>query len=271
MSTDLEQLQARVDQLERVLATQSAKSKAPRKRHRVFVAMAVVLFAAVVPLWASTAWAATCAQTLPAPMVTFCPNNPAVAADVNANFQQLATWVEAKTGTISNTNITAQSITSVGAVRAAMVDSASGLNLTWNKSAGTGESDFQNFPGLGPGGFAFYNNNTKIASLDSAGNLAINGSITLAANGTIAGSGGTARRPSFMASANCTAVTCSISCAPGVVKWAVGFHGANYNSKVDLSAWQCGNGMTWLGNCIGSASCSVTTNCNPSSVFAECW
>lgn len=261
-------------ELARALSQRDARvAKAGRVRS-VVAALVVLTLSSTVWL-TRNAWAATCTQTLPAPMVTFCPDNPALASQVNGNFQQLATWVAAKTGTITDANltaqaVTAQSVTSVGAVRAMAVNGTSGLNLTWNKSGGNGETDFQNFPGSGAGGFAFFNNNTQLGSLDASGNLTINGSLTIGSNGTM-GTSTNSRRPVFTASANCASGTCTVNCAPGVVKLALGFHGANYNSLVSQSAWACGTAIAWLGQCIGGQSCTVSTSCTSSAVYAECW
>lgn len=262
-------------ELARALSQRDA-GVAKASRVRSVVAALVVLTLSSTVWLTRNAWAATCTQTLPAPMVTFCPDNPAVASQVNGNFQQLVTWITAKTGTITDANLTAQavsaqSVTSVGPVRAMASNATSGLNLTWNKSGSTGETDFQNLPGSGAGGFAFYNNNTQLGSLDSAGNLTINGSLIIGSNGTM-GTSTNSRRPVFTASANCaTSGTCTVNCAPGVVKLALGFHGANYNALVTQSAWACGTAIAWLGQCIGSQSCTVTTGCGSSAIYAECW
>lgn len=59
---------------------------------------------AVATVWvAGAAWAGgtpICAQTLPAPLVTFCPNAPAVASEINGNFAQLVAWLEQKVGPV---------------------------------------------------------------------------------------------------------------------------------------------------------------------------
>lgn len=184
---------------------------------------------------------------------------------------QLVTRVTAKTGTIDNANLTAQKrhrddAHQHGGLRAMAIDATSGLNVTWNKSGGTGETDFQNFPGLGTGGFAFYNNNSKLGSLDASGNLSITGNLTLGTNGTVGG-----RRPAFTATANCATSSCTASCAPGVIKFALGFHGTNFDTQVNQSAWGCGTAISWMGSCIGAQSCTISTSCTSSAVFAECW
>lgn len=62
-----------------------------------------------------------------ADLVPFTANTPAIAADVNANFQQLKTWIEAKTGLVTQSGITTSSLT---------VGSAGAVTLTTN---GTGQ------------------------------------------------------------------------------------------------------------------------------------
>lgn len=52
-----------------------------------------------------------CTQTLPAPMVTFCPQAPARAGEINGNFQQLVTWVQGKIGTLSAPGVTTTAVT----------------------------------------------------------------------------------------------------------------------------------------------------------------
>lgn len=46
-----------------------------------------------------------------AQLVTFTANAPALASDVNANFNQLKTWLETKVGSVANAGITATSVT----------------------------------------------------------------------------------------------------------------------------------------------------------------
>jgi hypothetical protein len=65
--------------------------------------------AAIVACLASGwALAGTCTAILPAPMVTLCPNQPALATDLNANFSQLITWLQQKSGPITSTDSTVQ-------------------------------------------------------------------------------------------------------------------------------------------------------------------
>ena len=60
-----------------------------------------------------------------ADLIQFTPNSPAIASDVNANFQQLKTWLEAKTGSVLSAGITTPTLT---------VGTAGGVTLTTNGS-----------------------------------------------------------------------------------------------------------------------------------------
>jgi hypothetical protein len=156
-----------------------------RKAWRSVAGVAAVLTLTSSVWLTRNAWAAGCTQTLPAPLVTFCPDDPALASQINGNFQQLATWLQTKTGTLtdgtlSNANITATgTLTSVGSVRGAASNGTSGFRIGWNQSGGTGETDFFNYRGLGPGGFHFYNSGDSsspgslIMSLDANGRATI--------------------------------------------------------------------------------------------------
>lgn len=74
---------------------------------------------------------AGCAQTLPSPLVTFCADTPALASQVNANFQGLVDFMTAKLGPLASSGVTVSGITSTGAV------SASGVTTTGTVSAST--------------------------------------------------------------------------------------------------------------------------------------
>jgi hypothetical protein len=94
VSTELEQLRARIEQLEN-----------SRRRLSLIVGVVAAGWLLSVPLKATNAWAATCAQTLPSPMVTFCPDSPALASEANGNFQQIITWLTQKVGAVGTANI----------------------------------------------------------------------------------------------------------------------------------------------------------------------
>lgn len=95
----------------------------PRRAPSVVGVVAAITVVVGVSFAARTAWAQACTQTLPSPMVTFCPDGPALATEVNGNFQQLVTWVEQKVGTVGSATLTtgainATSLTATGAVSA---------------------------------------------------------------------------------------------------------------------------------------------------------
>jgi hypothetical protein len=86
-----------------------------RKARRRFAAFGGVALAAVAAvLWGGPVLAqGMCTQSLPAPLVTLCPNAPALAGDVNGNFQQLVTWLTQKVGTQGSANVTVTGTTSL--------------------------------------------------------------------------------------------------------------------------------------------------------------
>ncbi|MCA3012722.1 MAG: hypothetical protein INH41_10035 [Myxococcaceae bacterium] len=80
-------------------------TRAAARRRWKTIALAAVATVGAVALVSREALAQACAQTLPAPMVTFCPDSPALANVVNANFQQLATWLQEKVGPLGSSNV----------------------------------------------------------------------------------------------------------------------------------------------------------------------
>lgn len=92
----------------------------PRSRSRRWAApvmLAATGLAVLIGLGSSDAWAQSCPQTLPSPMVTFCPDAPALASQVNGNLSQLVTWVQQKVGTVGTANVTTTgTVTSNGPV-----------------------------------------------------------------------------------------------------------------------------------------------------------
>lgn len=80
-------------------------------------ALVAIIVAVVVSVVATRAAAAgTCAQTLPAPLATMCPNEPATANDVNNNFDQVVRWVEEKTGPVGDGGIVTNALRVNGAI-----------------------------------------------------------------------------------------------------------------------------------------------------------
>lgn len=90
-------------ELEQALeAVRTARARAAHTRRRAWTAGLVV--SALVGGFGMVGTALAvgpCAQTLPAPLVTFCPNAPALADEVNGNFQGVLSLVQAKVGTLS--------------------------------------------------------------------------------------------------------------------------------------------------------------------------
>ena len=123
-------------------ALANALEQAPRRRWRAGAVLGVVLIAAglVVP---SSAWAQ---------LVTFSANTPAIATQVNGNFQQLRTWLEQKVGPVGTDNITTSgTIVSAGAITA---------------------------PSLSVGTAAVSGNSTIGGTLTTTGQIIANGGIT---------------------------------------------------------------------------------------------
>ena len=219
------------------------------------------------------AWAAgTCAQTLPAPLTTFCPNDPALATDMNANLQALASSLILKTGSLTgNTVTTPAGATINGQLK---VNSSTSMPIDFfGNTYGLGVQNSTSYFRTG-GGFAWFKDGTHVgnsqndpgaggstlATLDSGGTLHLNGIDAVTVNG---------RRPAFTANNSCSTGSCTVSCSPGVVKMAFGFHG--FGAQTNSGDWVCPGGFQWLGSCIGQTSCTVSTGCASSSIFAECW
>lgn len=146
----------------------------------------------------------------------FAPNSPALAGQVNQNFMQLKEWVETKvgpvsTGGVSSGTVTAAAVTATGTVTAAAVNAsgtvnanlvsanvvsatgvlranllsaARGLEISWNRTGGVGETDFSNFREGGVGGFNFYNGadttsaQTLLMAIGSTGSVSVPGTVT---------------------------------------------------------------------------------------------
>ena len=90
-----------------------------RKAPSALVAIVVAVVVSVVATRAAAA--GTCGQTLPSPLSTMCPDEPATATEVNGNFGQVVRWVEEKTGPIGDGGIVTNTLrvngaTTVGAL-----------------------------------------------------------------------------------------------------------------------------------------------------------
>lgn len=116
-------LQAWID-----FALDDAGARASRRR-LAWLGAAAVAFAGVAVLVSSPSFAQSCGETLPAPLVPFCPNQPAMATTVNDNFRILANAIIARTG-----NLNAVDAGFVGVVVSASTNSTLGA-VTPNNTA----------------------------------------------------------------------------------------------------------------------------------------
>lgn len=131
-STDAaETLGLPVEQLERVL-------HATKRRRSVRVGLMVAGVAVVGVVMSAPVFAqVTCAQTLPAPLVTFCPDAPATASDVNRNFQEVLNFLTTKVGPLASGSITATGLATTGSVNSTSVNSTT-VNTTGALTVGGG-------------------------------------------------------------------------------------------------------------------------------------
>jgi transposase-like protein len=108
---------------------QEAERRAAKTRVQMVAGLAVALALGTF-FFSGDAWAQSCPQTLPAPMITFCPDAPALAQQVNGNFQQLATWVQQKVGPLGSNNVVVN-----GSLTVSSPDGGAGtVNLIGNPS-----------------------------------------------------------------------------------------------------------------------------------------
>ncbi len=69
---------------------------------------------------------------------------------------------------------------------------------------------------------------------------------------------------------NCDVGECQASCMAGSsILLAYGFHGRPYDAGGPVSG-KCGEGVEWLGACIGQESCTVSTQCKSSAMYLIC-
>ncbi|MBM4782796.1 MAG: hypothetical protein GQE15_34400 [Archangiaceae bacterium] len=121
------------------LVRRAVDAELKRRNRKLFSFVAVGL--AVVGL--GTAWRsfaqASCAQTLPSPLVTFCADAPAFAADVNGNFGALATTLQNRTGplTAAGNGITTSGVSVTAAGRRGSFD---GTELVMDTAARRGSA-----------------------------------------------------------------------------------------------------------------------------------
>ena len=120
---DIERLKSEVQRLTAAVQELQRSRQAPVRRRRHRWAFAAVVTFATVSL---------------AQLVSFSPDTPAKADEVNANFQQLKSWLEAKVGTVgqplSATSVAASSVTvgsgGVNVTAGGVNVTAGGMNVT---------------------------------------------------------------------------------------------------------------------------------------------
>ncbi len=219
-----------------------------RRRQRALATAALTLTVAGA-LWASReAWAATCSQTLPSPLVTLCPNAPALAADVNGNFATLATWLQGKTGTLGTPDITTRNLAVTGTTGALSWGTTLGqlLNLygTPGQNYGIGvQSGTAYF--RSDSNFAWFKGGTHAgatANDPGAGGVSsmfLDGNGTLAVRGGLSGGAGGGNVP-FSCVTRVQAASAVAGCAAGEV--AVGGGGICPN------LWRIIENRPWAGS-----------------------
>lgn len=258
LSKELEALRSRVAELERARVEAQPK---PRRRRRLIAAGLAVTFAVI----AGTASAASgaCPNGMP---FCFQENTPAIASEVNHNFAQLKEWVESKTGPVGTSTVLSS--------RVVVLDGGS-LTVP-NGYLGAGSAG--NFVIESPAGpmFLNYGSRNSVAFGSLPGGVAsavINSNGTLDLNDHVVSRTSIPpgrRAPSSVLANNCNGGSCSTSCPAGtVVKLAFGFHGMSWTGRSET--FVCGQAVSWLGTCIGQASCTMTSQCGTTGVWIECW
>lgn len=89
----------------RALFIAGARTSQPRRDRRRALLAAAFITAGALGLVGREAWAATCTQTLPSPLTTFCVDSPAIASQVNGNFQGVLDEVRNKVGAYGSANV----------------------------------------------------------------------------------------------------------------------------------------------------------------------
>src|SRR4051812_30496 len=87
---DLDSVLARLADLEQRVLVHEAAARSRRRFARGAAGVSALGAVLALGSWTHQALSqATCTQTLPAPLTTFCANTPAIAKPVNDNFKQL--------------------------------------------------------------------------------------------------------------------------------------------------------------------------------------
>ncbi|MFO0693831.1 MAG: hypothetical protein U0230_09780 [Polyangiales bacterium] len=119
---------------------------APKGLRRAAIALACGSALAVTLWGTSDVWAQTVCggadSPLPAPLLTFCPNTPANALDVNANFRTLATLVASRTGAIDPGNLQSNAVSAGSVSTTGPVNASGDVNTAQYLTVSQG-ADFQ--------------------------------------------------------------------------------------------------------------------------------
>lgn len=255
---DIQALTARLQNLEDQLLR-------ARRQRRNLIALAL---AGGVLTWAAGALSAPGAPLAcghDSLLYCFGAGQPALASEINSNFETVADGVDAATASaaaklpLAGGTMTGQITTS--ASTAIQGGNAQGnLHIDAESSGADGQMYLNWFEGKG----------VVIGRGNSTGSIANFNSST--GKATIGGK----RVPSEVVIARCSTVSgCTATCPSGtVVKLAWGFHGMSAQANSG-SAWACGQAYQWMGTCIGNSSCTINTGCDAanggSSMWIECW
>ncbi len=112
-----------------------------------------------------------------AQLTVFSPNAPAIASQVNGNFNQLKTWLEQKVGTVGSANITTTGSVAAASVAATGEVSAGSLSTTGSLSAKAympAPANWNAFTLTSSNGAAIINDNVNYKALMVVGNNTAN-------------------------------------------------------------------------------------------------
>lgn len=173
--------------------------KHPSRWRLSAAAAAVVLLG--VGLWARVAFAATCTQTLPAPLVTFCANNPALASEINGNFAAMVQYITSKVGAVGSSNVTITGATTItGGSNLSGGTSVSGPLSASGVTTFTGPSVNLATPGSGAGGRALTHEAGNVLAINGQGdfssvsfgtNVRVNGNLVVQGRKSVDGAAST--------------------------------------------------------------------------------
>lgn len=218
-------------------------------------------------------WAAAALSAPGAPLacghnsILYCfgAGQPALASEINSNFETVAAGVDAASASAATKlplagGAMTGTITTTASTAIQGGNAQGNLHIDAESSGADGQMYLNWFEGkgvvIGRG-----NSTTSIANFNSSTGKA-----------TIGGH----RVPSEVVVKRCSTTSgCTADCPTGtVVKLAWGFHGMSAQANSG-AAWACGQAYQWMGTCIGMASCTISTGCDAgmggSSLWLECW